>query len=684
MPRPGEAATAARHEVRAAADPSDRRRSRSPTVVPEPVVDAGDAAGPRSPSLHGRAGVRWRSSLIVAGSARRRSPRRRRSGAGGAAIPIRIASSSSDLWARALGAVEATGFRVDPTHADRAGPSGGAAPAGGRPAAQVAGRADARRPVRAGPGVAESRGPRSPASRAAPLGPPGRAHRHRLDDGRRPRSGATSPSGGTASAVQSGSLSAPSRPAVPTGRSLLGDSWRLRRRAPPSQALIGSVPRRSRASSRISRSRATAMASTTRKPPNASQKLTDSTEHRQHDRRPGGRRSGAPAGDERPGSRVSRTSGPARDVARSGAGSAVRARRAASLTSSHYFAASLNALELRGSVTVRRHRRRRGSWPSSGPHCWAARAHQPHRSGDRPARPPRCSPDRSRRRRTARARRPRRGSAVAPATRRRLAGRRRPRAGRGSAARPPRRSRDAARPEQPHTGGAGRPRRGAAPSAATIAGAVSTAPSTVSPRVIVVNPPTRTLTVNVRAADALAAQPGGHGVGQAHQLAPQLGAVVEVVGERLLVADRLQLPVGLDRPIVAPGGQVEEVPAVGPPERADDDGSRSRRGEVADGLHPHPGQALAASPGRRPTAEPPAADAGRPARRPAGPRRRRARARTPVGVGPRLGSTDASLARNLFGRHADRARQRRAAPRSSRAERVGDGRAVAEQRPTRR
>ena len=54
-----------------------------------------------------------------------------------------VARRSTDLWTRALGAVEATGFRADPiADADRAGARGGAPPAGGGPTAEVAGRAD--------------------------------------------------------------------------------------------------------------------------------------------------------------------------------------------------------------------------------------------------------------------------------------------------------------------------------------------------------------------------------------------------------------------------------------------------------------------------------------------------------------------------------------------------------------
>ena len=74
--------------------------------------------------------------------------------------------------------------------------------------------------------------------------------------------------------------------------------------------------------------------------------------------------------------------------------------------------------------------------------------------------------------------------------------------------------------------------------------------------------------MNVRAAGAVGPQPGGDGVGEADELAADVVEVVEVVGERLLVADRLDVPLGLDRPVVATGGEVEEVPAVGPAERS--------------------------------------------------------------------------------------------------------------------
>ena len=62
--------------------------------------------------------------------------------------------------------------------------------------------------------------------------------------------------------------------------------------------------------------------------------------------------------------------------------------------------------------------------------------------------------------------------------------------------------------------------------------------------------PSRTFSVNVRPAVPCGPQAGGHGVGQPDQLAADVGEVVEVVGERLLVADRLGLPLDLDRTVV--------------------------------------------------------------------------------------------------------------------------------------
>ena len=187
---------------------------------------------------------------------------------------------------------------------------------------------------------------------------------------------------------------------------------------------------------------------------------------------------------------------------------------------------------------------------------------------------------------------------------RRSSGRRRRGAGspagrRSGAARP------AGRTLRPTGRAGGRPPAGRSASsgavAATMAGAVSTAPASGGRPVIVVKPPSRTLSVNVRAATPLAPQPGGDGVGEPHELAVDVGRVVEVVGERLLVADRLDLPVGLDRALVAAAGQVEQVLAVGPAEAADHRGpGRARRGRRRCG---RPAVAAArASPARRPTA----------------------------------------------------------------------------------
>ena len=197
-----------------------------------------------------------------------------------------------------------------------------------------------------------------------------------------------------------------------------------------------------------------------------------------------------------------------------------------------------------------------------------------------------------------------------------------------------------------------------------MAGAVSSAPGTVVAREMVANAPSRILSVNVRAARPVAAQPGGDGVGQADQLALDVGPVVEVVGERLLVADRLDLLVGLDRSVVAARGQRDEVLAVGPAEAADDDG-RVERGEVADGGHPHaaqPLQRLRPDPPQPPHGEGmevgqllPGADledAG------AGP--------DAVGAGPGLGLDRGQLGQELVRGHADRAREGQLARRSRR------------------
>ena len=92
------------------------------------------------------------------------------------------------------------------------------------------------------------------------------------------------------------------------------------------------------------------------------------------------------------------------------------------------------------------------------------------------------------------------------------------------------------------------------------------------------------------------AQPGRHRVGQPHELPLERGALVLVVGERLLVADRLGLLVGLDRSRSSIAvGEVVEVAPVRRSERADD-GLDRQGGQVADGAH---AEALEAPQGRR-------------------------------------------------------------------------------------
>ena len=111
-------------------------------------------------------------------------------------------------------------------------------------------------------------------------------------------------------------------------------------------------------------------------------------------------------------------------------------------------------------------------------------------------------------------------------------------------------------------------------------------------------------------AHAVARAAAGDGVGQPDHLAADVGAVVEVVGERLLVADRLDLPLGLDRPVVAAAGEVEEVPAVGLAER----GRRRppvERGQVADGGDAEPLQPRSSVAGPTPHSGRPAAGGGR-------------------------------------------------------------------------
>ena len=121
------------------------------------------------------------------------------------------------------------------THADRAGAGGVAPTAGGRPAAQVAGRADHASGVLDGQGRRRVEGPDDRRrGRAAPLGPPGGAHRHRLDDRRRPRQALLHRLALTASAVLVRSLAggpATSLTAAVTRRRVLGGCAAGRRRA---------------------------------------------------------------------------------------------------------------------------------------------------------------------------------------------------------------------------------------------------------------------------------------------------------------------------------------------------------------------------------------------------------------------------------------------------------------------
>ena len=116
---------------------------------------------------------------------------RRPSCAGGAAAhpPADVARQMTTLWRRALGAVEATGCRVDPVaDAARAGPGGRPAPARGGPPAEVAGRGGHGGDVRHRTTRSPHLGRRPDRRRAGPAAvvPAGRAHRHRLDDDRRP------------------------------------------------------------------------------------------------------------------------------------------------------------------------------------------------------------------------------------------------------------------------------------------------------------------------------------------------------------------------------------------------------------------------------------------------------------------------------------------------------------------
>ena len=189
----------------------------------------------------------------------------------------------------------------------------------------------------------------------------------------------------------------------------------------------------------------------------------------------------------------------------------------------------------------------RGSW--SGPHCWAPGRTMRTRRTVRRGRHA-CWPVRSRPRRSAR------GCRRWPGWRRSSGRCARAVWPFGDAARSSKRScsagaanRDGRQAEQADTAGRGRPWSSKASGRATIAvGRVDRARPTVAARVIVANPPSRTLSVNVRAAGAGRPQSAGDGVGQADSSRCDVGEVVEVVGERLLVADRLDVAVRFDRP----------------------------------------------------------------------------------------------------------------------------------------
>ena len=308
------------------------------------------------------------------------------------------------------------------------------------------------------------------------------------------------------------------------------------------------------------------------------------------------------------------------------------------------------------------------SW--SGPHCWAPRADQAH-PDSRPGRRDGAGRADRRRRRSARGRRRRPGWRRASARRpaRAIVGAVRP-GRRSSAARPASANFDAARPsrrtpaarstcvEQRRGGGDDRRRR------------CRPAPATVVARVIVVNAAVADLERERAGADAVARaggrrrrRPGGPARGGRRRASWRSWANVSSwpidLTSRSGSTGRSSRPSARSRgagrgprprlPMTAAGSSAARSPTVATP-------IRCRRSSVA---------------GRRPTAGRPAARGGRPAPRPGatsntpGPgRRRRASARG-------LASTDASLARNLFGRHADRARQaelaRRSSPRSRRA-----------------
>ena len=166
----------------------------------------------------------------------------------------------------------------------------------------------------------------------------------------------------------------------------------------------------------------------------------------------------------------------------------------------------------------------------------------------------------------------------------------------------------------------------------------------------------RTLSVTVRPATPVAPQPPGHRVGHADELALERRPVVVVVGEGLLVADRLGPLVGHDRPVVDAVGQLTEVPAVGLAHRADER-RLGQVGEVADGARPRGARAARVA---GPT--PHSARTGSGSQEGELLVRGHDRARPAPGSGPvrvtrGLAASDASLATNFVGGHADRAGQ---------------------------
>ena len=116
---------------------------------------------------------------------------------------------------------------------------------------------------------------------------------------------------------------------------------------------------------------------------------------------------------------------------------------------------------------------------------------------------------------------------------------------------------------------------------------VSSGSVPVVERVIVSNPANRTLSVRVLAPVCRSRRREATRVAQPHQLAIEIRRVVQVVGERLLVPDRLDFAVDLDRAVVDPPRQVEQVRAVGLSE-AGDHRRLVDRGEIADGVDAEP------------------------------------------------------------------------------------------------